>query len=80
MVPIIVLMTLYFEGAVEASCTPSITKVSAGDWPLGQLCSGQLVLNEEFDRLDTDLWQHEITFGGGGVSINKNYINLHPIS
>lgn len=66
---IVVLFALHFDKAVEAACTPSITRVSAGDVPLGQLCSGQLVLNEEFDRLDSNLWQHEITLGGGGVSI-----------
>lgn len=66
---VIVLIALYFDEEIEALCTPSITKVSAGDVSLGQLCSGQLVLNEEFDSLDTGLWQHEITLGGGGVSI-----------
>lgn len=69
---IIVLIALYFYEAVEAHCTPSITRVSAGDVPLGQLCSGQIVLNEEFNALDTSLWEHEITLGGGGVSIKKS--------
>lgn len=66
---VVVLLVLNFDGGVEAVCTPSITKVSAGDVSLGQLCSGQLVLDEEFNSLDTNLWQHEITLGGGGVSM-----------
>lgn len=69
LVSIVVLIALYFNEEIQALCTPSITKVSAGDVPLGQLCSGQLVLNEEFDSLDTGLWEHEKTLGGGGVSI-----------
>lgn len=67
---VIALYAIYLQNfAVHAHCTASITTVSAGDVSLGQLCSGQLVLNEEFDRLDTSLWEHEITLGGGGVSI-----------
>lgn len=69
---VIFVVSLHFDAVAEAHCTPSITKVSAGDYSLGQLCSGQLVLNEEFDTFDTGLWEHEITLGGGGVSRKIN--------
>ena len=26
----------------------------------------QLIFNEEFDHLNFDVWEHEITLGGGG--------------
>lgn len=55
LVLIVALLALHMSAAVEAHCTPSITKVSAGDVPLGQLCSGQLVLNEDFNTLDTQV-------------------------
>lgn len=73
----VVLIALHLDGAFGASCTPSITRVSAGDVPLGQLCSGQIVLNEEFNSLDTSLWEHEITLGGGGVSLQES---IRPVT
>lgn len=50
------------------NCRPTITTVSGRFAPSGQLCSGQLILNEEFNNFAKDFWQHEITLGGGGVS------------
>jgi hypothetical protein len=36
----------------------------------GTLCSGQLIFDENFNKLDLNLWRHETTLSGGGVSIN----------
>lgn len=52
----------------ELQCEPSITTVSGTKAPTNKLCSGQLILNENFDTFDRDLWEHEVTLGGGGVS------------
>lgn len=54
---------------IDAQCVRSATTVSGKNAPSGDLCSGQLILNENFDEFDRDLWEHEITLGGGGVSI-----------
>ena len=35
----------------------------------GQICSGQLIFEDNFNRLDRTVWEHENSLGGGGVSI-----------
>lgn len=54
---------------INCDCVSSPTTVSGKYAPTGQICSGQLIFSEDFDEFDTDLWQHEITMSGGGVSI-----------
>lgn len=75
LVLIVALVALHLNAAVEAHCTPSITKVSAGDAPLGQLCSGQLVLNEDFDTLDTQVPIHLLPKSGQWLKLY--YSNVH---
>lgn len=48
----------------EAQCVPSLTTVSGPFAPHGPICSGQVLLNEQFDNINTALWQHEIKLGG----------------
>lgn len=50
------------------TCRPSITTASGAKAPKGPFCKGQLLLDERFTEFDRDLWRHEITLGGGGVS------------
>lgn len=64
-----VLLAVSLIAVSEAVCPRSITRVSGKNVPNGPLCSGQLLLNEEFNYLNKNLWEHEITLGGGGVSI-----------
>lgn len=58
------------------TCQYTPTTVSGIKAPTGQLCKGQLLLNEKFIDFDRDLWQHEVTLGGGGVSDNSDF-SLH---
>lgn len=57
------------EAEIAPLCTPSVTTVSGTHAPSGQICSQQLILNEEFNTFDMNLWRHEITMNGGGVSM-----------
>lgn len=50
------------------ACRRTLTTVSGTRAPTGRLCRGQLILEDNFNELDTDLWGHEVTLGGGGVS------------
>lgn len=54
---------------IESQCVRSATIVSGTNAPKGNLCSGQLILNENFHEFNNELWEHEITLGGGGVSV-----------
>lgn len=55
------------DAEIAPMCTPSVTTVSGSHAPSGQICSQQLILNENFDFFDMNLWRHEITMNGGGV-------------
>lgn len=55
------------------NCKPSITTASGPYAPL-RICSGKLILNENFNTLDKQLWQPEVTLGGGGVGILMFFI------
>lgn len=48
-------------------CKPSITTAS-GSFAPQKICSGQLIFDENFDKLDKQKWKPEVTFLGGGVS------------
>lgn len=48
-------------------CKPSITTASGLKAPQ-QICSGQLIFEENFDKLDKKTWIPEVTLWGGGVS------------
>lgn len=55
------------------ACRYTPTTVSGTKAPTGRICKGQLILDEKFLEFDRDLWKHELTLGGGGVSF---YINI----
>lgn len=52
------------------SCKSTVTTVSGTHAPKGAICSGQLILNEDFHQFNHQLWKNEITFGGGGVNLH----------
>lgn len=61
----------------NAACTESITTVSGPYAPKGKICSGDLIFEDNFDKLDLKIWQHENTLTGGGVSnFNILYWNV----
>lgn len=65
---IIILAALCLTSAssAENSCTQSETTAKGTKAPAGPFCSGDLIFEENFNELDTSLWKHEITMGGGG--------------
>lgn len=60
-------------GLASAQCD-SVTTSSGSHAPQGPYCSGDLIFEDTFDNFNHDIWQHESTLGGGGVSflINLN--------
>lgn len=51
----------------SVKCKPSITSAN-GTAASKELCSGSLIFEENFDQLDKQKWQPEVSFWGGGVS------------
>lgn len=63
------------------ACRYTPTTVSGTQAPSGRICKDQLLLEETFDSFNTDLWKHEMTLGGGGVSLHLFHINsMHLIN
>lgn len=52
------------SAAQSDGCEPTPTTVSGTAAPKGTLCKGQLLLNENFDLLDSSLWKHEVRLTG----------------
>lgn len=50
----------------SVKCKPSITSAN-GTAASKELCSGSLIFEENFDQLDKQKWQPEVSFWGGGV-------------
>lgn len=59
------------------ACKYTPTTVSGTAAPFGHLCKGQLIFYEEFYKLNRKTWQHELTLGGGGVSIHIQFDMLN---
>jgi hypothetical protein len=57
--------------AAHAECLPSVTTVVGTKAP-AEICSGDLIFNEEFNVFDLSTWNHEKTAAGGGVSLILN--------
>lgn len=54
--------------SIAGGCTPSITTASGFSAPQ-QICSGNLIFEENFDSLDKNKWKPQVSFWGGGVSV-----------
>jgi len=69
---VVVFACLYFIGTTSTTTTTdrtedgifSVTEVEKGI----RYQPGDLVFEEAFDTFDLDLWRHDITASGGGVS------------
>ncbi|XP_039447616.1 beta-1,3-glucan-binding protein-like [Culex pipiens pallens] len=53
---------------VQAACRNPSSPTTASGWkaPKGPFCSGQLIFEDNFNRLDRAVWEHENSLGGGG--------------
>jgi beta-glucanase (GH16 family) len=58
------LLTVFHE--CRSQCTSSPTTISGTHAPAGQICSGDLIFEDNFDEFDLKKWQHESTLAGGG--------------
>ncbi|KAK9891859.1 hypothetical protein WA026_017347 [Henosepilachna vigintioctopunctata] len=65
----------------DAQCRPSLTRVS-GNYKsrFRNICSGDLILNENFHKIDENLWNHELTVDGNGNGEFQQYVNDRSIS
>ena len=57
------LVALSLISIVNGQCQSSITTVKGLKAPSGQLCSGQLIFEDNFDVLDNTNWFYENTMG-----------------
>lgn len=73
----VLLVSVLVLVAVQTStaCLASQTTVSGTHAPTGTICSGDLIFEDNFDRLDFQKWQHESTLGGGGNWEFQWYLN-----
>lgn len=60
----------------DDNCRPSITSAS-GSAAVLTVCSGSLIFVENFERLDKNKWQPEVTLSGGSVSKIWFFFNTH---
>lgn len=63
----------YFIGWSNA-CKPSLTEAS-GTKATRKICSGELIFQDNFMRLDESKWKHENTLSGGGNWEFNWYVN-----
>lgn len=49
-------------------CRASCTTVSGPLAPQGRILPGQLIFEDNFDRLNLQAWRHSLTLSGKGVS------------
>lgn len=62
---ILAIISLANAENANITCTPSVTTVS-GTHAQSQVCSGELIFEDNFDFLDVSRWKHEISLAGGG--------------
>lgn len=65
-VAIILILLLIFLPNKKDDCAPSIT--SASGTAAFNVCSGNLIFEENFNHLDKNKWQPEVTLSDGAVS------------
>ena len=57
------------DGEAPLACDrASVTTASGTLVKRSAFCPGDLIFEDNFDRLDLERWQHEVTLAGGGVS------------
>lgn len=60
----LIILNLIFVDA----CKKSLTTAS-GPKSRPQYCTGELMFEDNFNNFDLDVWQHENSLWGGGVSV-----------
>lgn len=66
MMKTLIILSFCLAASLAQQCTPSATTVSGTRAPGGQICSGQLIFEDNFDTLDQGKWRHEVSLSGGG--------------
>lgn len=56
------------ERFIEESLPKCATTASGTFAPRDPIHKGRLIFNENFDKFNLDVWKHELSVGGGGVS------------
>lgn len=74
-----VLQTFSYKFVNENACRYTPTVVSGTHASTEPICKGQLLFDEQFDNFDNSRWQHELTLGGGGVSLSITYVGIKLI-
>ncbi|KAH1020465.1 hypothetical protein HUJ04_010118 [Dendroctonus ponderosae] len=78
LVATVTLVLLCKVQSLRAECSvPSETVVSGSLKPsnFAELCPGELIFEDQFNFLDFERWQHEITLSGGGNWEFEYYLN-----
>lgn len=65
-IAILLVLFLIFLPNQTNNCEPSITSASGS--AAFSVCSGSLIFVENFEQLDKNKWQPEVTLSGGAVS------------
>ncbi|XP_041787224.1 beta-1,3-glucan-binding protein-like [Anopheles merus] len=64
------------DGEAPLACDrASVTTASGTLVKRSAFCPGDLIFEDNFDRLDLERWQHEVTLGGGGNWEFQYYLN-----
>lgn len=64
---IVLCLVLFGLAQAQKECKPTDT-IASGTHAPHVICSGDLILNENFNVLNDALWKRESAMGGGGVS------------
>lgn len=62
--------------SVNSQCQPSITTAGGPQAPK-EICSGELIFEDNFDTLNLKQWRHDRTLTGGG-NMEFQWYDSHP--
>lgn len=60
---------IFEERFIEESLPKCVTTASGTFAPKEPIHKHKLIFNENFDKFNLDIWKHELSLGGGGVSL-----------
>lgn len=60
---------IFEERFIEESLPKCVTTASGTFAPKEPIYKHKLIFNENFDKFNLDIWKHELSLGGGGVSL-----------
>lgn len=60
---------IFEERFIEESLPECVTTASGTFAPKKSIHKHSLIFNENFDKFNLDIWKHELSLGGGGVSL-----------